>query len=143
MIPSKAHWSDVGYDLTALEKYSDDYGNIVYDTKLAIEVPAGYAGLLFPRSSISKKALALANAVGVIDPGYTGSIILKLKPTIYYDSRKEDEPEEYEVGDKVGQLLIIKTEDIEFSEVDDLRSTARGSGGFGSSDSKIIDNLQV
>lgn len=134
MIPTKAHNSDAGYDFTAVEKYDDSFGNRVYDTKISISVPKGYVGLLFPRSSISKKTQTLANAVGVLDPGYIGNIIFKFKPTPYYTTRDDDEVFEYEVGDKIGQLIIIKTEEIEFRQVEDLSKSARGNGGFGSTD---------
>lgn len=132
MIPSKAHPSDAGFDLTAVEKYNDKYGNIVYDTKVAISIPDGYVGLLFPRSSVSKYTISLSNAVGVVDPGYIGSIILKYKPTAYYTYREENEVYEYEVGDRCGQLVILELPKIELNLVDELRSSARGTGGFGS-----------
>lgn len=136
MIPSKAHQSDAGYDLTAIDKYYDEYGNIVYDTKISISIPEKYAGFLFPRSSISKYPLALCNSVGVIDSGYTGSIILKLKPTAYFDNRSEINQFEYEVGDRIGQLIILEVPEVDFEETEQLAFTARGTGGFGSSNLK-------
>jgi dUTP pyrophosphatase len=133
VIPSKAHLSDAGYDLTAVEKYNDEYGNIVYDTKIAISIPEGFAGLLFPRSSISKIALTLSNSVGVIDSGYRGPILLKFKPTPYFTTRNEGEVFEYEVGDRVGQLVIVAVEQIQFKVVEQLTDSTRGIGGYGSS----------
>ena len=65
--PVKAHATDAGFDLTATSCYHDEEGNTVYGTGLAVEIPKGYVGLLFPRSSIAKKDLLLSNAVGVID----------------------------------------------------------------------------
>lgn len=73
---------NAGMDLTAARRWFDEYGNIVYDTGIAIEIPEGYAGYLFPRSSISKMCVALTNSVGVIDSSYRGSILLKYKPTL-------------------------------------------------------------
>ena len=65
--PVKAHASDAGFDLTATSFYVDEDGCSVYGTGLAVEIPRGYVGLLFPRSSVAKKDLLLSNAVGVID----------------------------------------------------------------------------
>ena len=70
VLPTKAHATDAGYDLYADSKSVDEYGNAVYGTGIAVEIPKGYVGLVFPRSSIFKYALALSNAVGVIDSGY-------------------------------------------------------------------------
>lgn len=136
MIPSKAHHSDAGFDLTAVEKYNDEYGNIVYDTKIAVHIPEGYVGLVYPRSSVSRYTHSLANSVGVIDSGYIGSILLKMKPTAYYSWRSENEPYEYEVGDRIGQLVIQEIPQVEFNQVDALAPSARGSHGFGSTNKK-------
>lgn len=67
VIPFYAKPGDAGMDLTATSKTFDDYGNVEYGTGLAIEIPKGHVGLIFPRSSICKQDLALTNAVGVID----------------------------------------------------------------------------
>lgn len=67
VIPSYAKSGDAGMDLVAISKIFDKYGNVEYGTGLAMEIPKGYVGLLFPRSSIFKQDLSLANAVGVID----------------------------------------------------------------------------
>ena len=67
VIPTYAKYGDAGMDLVATSKYYDDNGNIVYGTGLAFEIPKGYVGLLFPRSSNSKQQLLLSNSVGVID----------------------------------------------------------------------------
>lgn len=134
--PVKAHDSDAGFDLTSVDKYLDDYGNIVYDTGISLEIPRGYCGLIFPRSSISKTCLDLANSVGVIDPDYRGSILFKFKPTPYMVSRVDSNPFEYEIGEKIGQLVILPLPTIELQEVEQLSETVRGSGGFGSTDLK-------
>lgn len=82
VIPSYAKEGDAGMDLTAVSKTYDKYGNTVYDTGLAFEIPKGYVGLLFPRSSNSKTDLRLTNSVGVLDSGYRGSVSFKFKNTI-------------------------------------------------------------
>lgn len=67
VIPRYAKDGDAGMDLTATSKYYDENGNVCYGTGLAFEIPDGYVGLVFPRSSLCKKDLSLSNAVGVID----------------------------------------------------------------------------
>jgi dUTP pyrophosphatase len=97
---------------------------VTYDTGIAIEIPQGYVGLLFPRSSVSKTVLTLSNSVGVIDSGYRGSIMFKF--------RYPEEGPVYEVGDRVGQIIIMPYPQISFEEVEELSETERGEGGFGS-----------
>ena len=130
-VPKKAHASDAAYDLVVADGpwYNLDFDYVEYGTGIALNIPAGYVGLLFPRSSVSKTPLALANCVGVIDPGYTGEVKLRFKR--WKENRQELE---YQFGDKVGQLMIIKTEDVQWNEVQVLDSTERGTGGFGSTD---------
>ena len=134
IIPSYAKYGDAGLDLTAVSKEFDKDGNVVYDTGLAFEIPDGYVGLLFPRSSISKADIILTNSVGVIDSGYRGTIMFKFKPIPYFsDIRKSmDDHIEYGVGDRIGQILIIPYPKIKLEEVEELSSTERGSGGYGS-----------
>jgi dUTP pyrophosphatase len=125
VIPVYAKSGDAGLDLVAIsEEWTEDNGMVTYDTGLAIEIPEGHVGLLFPRSSVSKTILTLANSVGVIDSGYRGSIMLKF--------RYPEEGMVYEVGEKVGQIIILPYPQITFEEVDELSSTDRGEGGFGS-----------
>ena len=66
-IPKYAKSGDAAMDIVATTKWYDELGNVCYGTGLAFEIPEGYVGLLFPRSSICKTELSLANAVGVID----------------------------------------------------------------------------
>lgn len=131
--PSYAKEGDGGMDLTCIsEEWNETNTMVTYDIGIAVEIPKGYVGLLFPRSSISKTALILANSVGVIDSGYRGSIMLKFKY-----------PEEgmvYDIGDRVGQLVILPYPQIEFEEVKELEETERGTGGFGSTDGPTIIN---
>ena len=126
VIPSYLKNGDAGMDLTAVSKgYDIECDTFNYGTGLAIEIPFGYVGLLFPRSSISKKDLSLSNAVGVIDSGYRGEIIFKF--TEIGDSLKY-----YALGDRIGQLIILPYPQIQFQEVDELSETERGIGGYGS-----------
>ena len=125
VIPVYAKPGDAGLDLVAIrEEWNDENTMVTYDTGLAIEIPEGHVGLLFPRSSVSKTELTLANSVGVIDSGYRGPIMFKF--------RYLDEGMVYDVGDKIGQILIVPYPQITFEEVDELSSTDRGEGGFGS-----------
>lgn len=126
VIPSYAKEGDAGLDLTAVTKDVDSYGNIVYGTGLAFEIPTGYVGLVFPRSSNSKKDLWLTNSVGVIDSGYRGEVTFKYRPV-------DLEERIYHVGERVGQLIIMPYPHIEFEEVEELSDTERGCGGYGSS----------
>lgn len=132
VLPTKAHPTDAGYDLTAtrITQELDEARKLllVYHTDLAVEIPIGCVGLIFMRSSVSKTSLTLANAVGVIDSGYRGELILKYKVTT------DALPRVYEPGEKVGQLVIVPyyVADAEF--VPELSSTDRGEGGFGSTD---------
>lgn len=84
VIPQRAHQTDAGFDLVATSRIFDKDGNATYGTGIAVEIPEGYMGLVFPRSSIAKKDLALSNSVGIIDSGYRGEILAKFKPTLLY-----------------------------------------------------------
>ena len=126
-MPSKAHPTDAGFDLTAVSVDEDKVRGIVtYHTGIALEIPDGHVGLLFPRSSVYKHQLSLSNSVGVIDSGYRGEILFKFRICKPHISR-------YSVGDRIGQLIIIPYPDVEFSECDELSETDRGKGGYGSS----------
>lgn len=89
VIPTKAHPTDAGFDLVATSRVFDKEGNITYGTGLAFEIPEGYAGFLFPRSSISKKDLMLSNGVGIIDSHFRGEVMAKFKPTLVVVNRPE------------------------------------------------------
>ena len=138
VVPAYAKEGDAGLDFTAVEISKDNVGNITYHTGLAVEIPQGYVGLLFPRSSINKKQQFLTNCVGVIDSGYRGEIMAKFKPVMgSYDTILElFESNEYQVGDRIVQMIIIPYPQIEFEEVEELSETDRGYGGFGSTNHK-------
>lgn len=127
-LPEYAKDGDAGMDLVAIDSYKNhDYKFIEYGTGIAVEIPEGYVGLIYPRSSISKTSHTLANSVGVIDSGYTGEIKLRMR----YVEEREDM--EYTFGDRIGQLIIMPIPTIEIEEVEELKETKRGSSGFGSS----------
>lgn len=125
VIPSIAKPGDAGMDLTAVSQSVDADTNMIYHIGIAVEIPEGYVGLLFPRSSNSKKDLLLSNSVGVIDSGYRGELMVKFK-------KLQTFPKHYEVGERVAQLVIIEIPKVTVSEVDELSSSERGEGGFGS-----------
>lgn len=123
--PTKAHPTDAGADLTATSKKWDDEKQCwIYGTGIATEIPDGYVGLIFPRSSIRKYGLALSNSVGVIDSGYRGEIMCSFKPSGTCPT--------YNIGDKVAQLIIMPYPEIIYTEVTELTETDRGEGGHGS-----------
>jgi len=126
--PTYAHGGDACVDLTAIARSHDESGSIItYNTGLAFEIPEGYVGLLFPRSSIYKSAMSLSNSVGVIDSGFIGEILFKFR------SHGHGIHLVYNVGDRVGQLMIVPIPKIEYEEVlGELSDTSRGTGGFGS-----------
>ena len=126
VIPTYSKEGDAGMDLVATKILSDTTFDITYGIDLAMEIPNGFVGLVFPRSSIRKYDLILSNSVGVIDSGYRGEIQATFKKTNGLDSIS------YNVGDRIAQIMIIPHPPIEFDEVDELSDTQRGEGGFGS-----------
>ena len=126
VIPSYAKDGDAGMDLVATRIISNTTFDVSYGTDLAMEIPNGFVGLVFPRSSIRKYDLTLSNSVGVIDSGYRGELQATFKKTNGLDSLA------YKVGDRIAQIMIIPHPPIEFEEADELSDTERGEGGFGS-----------
>ena len=128
--PNYATSGDAGMDVTAIGHRIDAKHNFIeYHTGLALEIPEGYVGLLFPRSSVSKMDVSLANCVGVVDSGYRGEITFRYKfdSDSYFANVKR-----YQDGDRVGQLVIIPYPEIELEEVNHLTTSSRGYGGYGS-----------
>lgn len=126
-LPTKTHTWDAGYDLKARKETSvfpQDTEFIL--TGVCVEIPVGYVGLLFPRSSISKTPLRMANSVGVIDSGFTGEIKVPLYNTSEVEIRDIDKYE------RIAQLVIVPLADVSLEIVDELEDTERGTGGFGS-----------
>ena len=138
-IPSYAKSGDAGMDVIATSIISDTPTQITYGLGIALEIPKGFVGLVFPRSSIRKTGLQLSNSVGVIDSGYRGELQATFNKLFggeaMYDEMKvkETQPNDfYKVGDRVAQIMIIPHPEVEFSEVDELSDSERGEGGFGS-----------
>lgn len=130
VMPVRAHKSDAGLDLTCtrINTGINDCGQLmlIYHTDLAVEIPEGHVGLLFPRSSIYKKSLAQTNSVGVIDAGYRGEIMAVFKTTT------DVVPAIYKEGERFCQLVIVPIPDIDVVEVEELSATDRQEDGFGS-----------
>lgn len=158
VIPTYAHATDAGLDLTATSVKRDFAKDVfIYGTGLAIEIPKGYVGLLFPRSSNRNTEAYMTNHVGVIDSGYRGEVMVCYKnrtSTVIRDNLSdvitdfyETQPYNvenmlddgrrvtkapYKVGDRIAQLIIIPYPCIEFEEVDELSDSDRGANGHGS-----------
>lgn len=175
VMPAKAHASDAGYDLTAVSRVFAADGTATYGTGLAFEIPAGYVGLIFPRSSVYKQDQHQTNCVSVIDSGYRGEVVLKFKPTLIYadkpefgvwtddamhhDGSDQTDPDTqqvtfhgrdasypdiregylphpfraYEVGERIGQIIIMPYPEVEYEFADELSESDRGTTGFGDS----------
>lgn len=127
-LPSYAKEGDAGLDV-----YSIDNGTInrihdfiEYKTGLACEIPPGFVGLLFPRSSVSNYSLVLCNSVGVLDSGFRGEIKVRFK------GLGDGETNRYRRHDRIGQLLILPYPKIIpcWSEI--LTESTRGEDGYGS-----------
>ena len=129
VIPKYAKPGDAGLDLTAVEILNESNYQITYNIGLAIEIPEGYVGLIFPRSSIRNTNLSMSNAVGVIDSGYRGSI----QATFNFHSNIYEKDVPYSIGDRIAQLIILPYPQIELIESEELSTTERNTGGFGSS----------
>ena len=133
VIPKYAKEGDAGMDFTAISAqiYKD---RVEYGTGLAIEIPEGYVGLIFPRSSIFKTGQTLSNSVGVIDSGYRGEIKF-----VFYTKTDRNAggglyatTDCYEVGQRIGQIIIVPYPEVEFEEVEELETSERGDQGYGS-----------
>ena len=130
-LPIKGSPEAACFDLHVASWTTDIHGYVVY-TGSAIAMPPGYGMLVFPRSGISTAyGLSLRNGTGVIDSDYRGEIILKLNKC-YTESLKTVEEEILQPGSRIAQAMIIWLPDIKLIEVDDLPSSFRGTGGFGS-----------
>ncbi|HUM41591.1 MAG TPA: dUTP diphosphatase [Fervidobacterium sp.] len=136
--PKYSRDGDAGIDLTAMTKkieYVNNQCQYVYGTGIAVEIPEGYVGLIFPRSSIVKTNMTLGNAVGVIDSNFRGEITARFNTVNENHSYNLEVGHigSYNPGDRICQLLIIPYPAIDLVEVDELSSTERGDQGYGSS----------
>ena len=124
--PKYAKESDAGMDLVATEIISNTTFQVTYGLGIAVEIPDGMVGLVFPRSSIRNTELTLSNSVGVIDAGYRGELQATFNKLNGFESVA------YKVGDRVAQIVIVPHPIVQFVEVDELSESKRGEGGFGS-----------
>jgi dUTP pyrophosphatase len=125
--PKFGKQGDAGADLVATSVDLSRDGQVVYGTGIAVEIPEGMVGLVFPRSSVRNYNLSMANSVGVIDSGYRGEIMV----TFNFNSRTPDNTI-YQVSDRIAQLVIMPVPLIQYKEVDELSETQRGTDGHGS-----------
>lgn len=127
--PAYAHPGDAGLDLRATEAGTlAPFERALVPCGFAMAIPEGHAGLVIPRSGLAAKhGVSIVNAPGLIDSGYRGEIKVSL---VNLDSR---EPFSYEIGDRIAQLVIIRTPEITLHNTYELPETARGGQGFGSS----------
>jgi dUTP pyrophosphatase len=127
-LPSYAHPGDAGADLqTTVDVTLAPGERRLVPTGIAIAVPEGYVGLVHPRSGLAHRhGLSVVNAPGTIDAGYRGEVqvcLVNLDPTTPITLKR---------GDRIAQLVVQRFEKADFVEVAELESTARGSGGYGS-----------
>ena len=122
VLPSYAKEGDGAMDIVAIDRNITEKF-VEYRTGLALEIPKGYVCLIFPRSSITKKDLTLKNSVGVLDSGYRGELILRFQ---------KFGQDIYDIGDRVGQIMIIPYPSVKIQEVENLSDSSRGKDGFGS-----------
>ena len=128
-VPSQKHASDIGYDISASDNVTLKSNEVtLVNTGIAISLPQQCAGFVLPRSGLSTKhKITLINSPGLIDPGYTGELLV---PLMNHGGK------DYEIksGDRIAQLVLVNTHDVDFKVVDLLPETDRSSGGFGSTD---------
>ncbi len=128
-LPSRAHRGDAGLDLHAAEPAVIAAGErAAVGTGIAVEVPAGHAGLVLPRSGLAlRHGIALVNSPGLVDAGYRGEVRVLLLNT------DRERPFELAPGDRIAQLLVVAFAATEIVEAPELGESERGAGGFGSS----------
>ncbi len=128
-VPSQKHASDIGYDISASDDVTLKSNEVtLVSTGIAINLPQQCAGFVLPRSGLSTKhKITLINSPGLIDPGYTGELLV---PLMNYGNKDYD----IKAGDRIAQLVLVNTHGVDFKVVDSLPETDRSSGGFGSTD---------
>lgn len=130
MPPKYAKDGNAGMDIIATRIINENIFQIRFGTGIAIEIPEGYVGLVFPRSSIRNYDMNMSNSVGIIDSTYRGEIQVTFNKLDVDHNECSDEY--YQIGDKVAQLIIMPYPKIEFKVVEELSSTERGHNGHGS-----------
>lgn len=128
-IPTRGTQEAAGFDLYVINKEEvkiEPGETAMLETGIALQLPDGYFGAIFPRSGLStKRGLSLINSVGVIDSDYRGEIMVGLH-------NYSNETQFVAPGERVAQLILLKYNPINFVEVNELEDTKRGKGGFGS-----------
>lgn len=125
VVPAYAKPGDAGLDLTATSaEFDPATRRLKVGYGLAMEIPEGHVGLIFPRSSVHKTGLVLSNCVGVVDSGYRGEVC-----SVFYVPAGA---KPYAVGERCAQLIVMPFPKMRIIEADELSATARGTGGFGS-----------
>ena len=138
ILPTRANQSDAGLDMyvNSIEKDTEK-GIVTYNLGVSLEIPEGFFGLLFPRSSVFKYDLSMTNSVGVIDSGYRGEVKAKFRIPDWESKFSKrgighSNPELYEIGDRCCQLIILPCYHFPVVDVDSLSDSDRGEGGYGS-----------
>lgn len=126
--PSFAKDGDAGADLTVATSQWVNENKIRYFFGIAVEIPRGFVGLIFPRSSLHKTGMLLSNCVGVIDSGYRGEIT-----AVFHVGQFHEEAPIYSEGERACQLVIVEIPTVEYVQANSLSDTERGTGGYGSS----------
>ena len=128
-VPSRKHDSDIGYDISSsIDVLIRSKEVQLINTGIAINLPNQCAGFVLPRSGLaSKHKITLINSPGLVDPGYTGELMV---PLINHGSSDY----QIQIGDRIAQLVLINTNSVEFKIVKNLPDTDRSTGGFGSTD---------
>lgn len=131
VVPARAYDGDAGVDLHALDGLTLGPGERAsVGTGIAVEIPAGQAGLVLPRSGLAMRhGIALVNAPGLIDAGYRGELRVLLLNT------DRSQACEIAAGDRIAQLVLVSVNAAPVEAVEELSESERGSGGFGSSGS--------
>jgi len=128
-LPAAQHEGDAGYDLRAREDtvLAPGGGRAAIPTGVAVAIPAGYAGLVLPRSGLAlRHGVTCLNAPGLIDAGFRDEVRVIL---VNHDPA---EPFKVARGDRIAQLVVLRVEAVEWAVVGELDDTSRGTGGFGS-----------
>ena len=124
VLPKQGTPGSAGFDLTATGMETIDMFHTRYRTGIAVEIPEGHVGLIFPRSSCYKNGMLLTNCVGVIDSDYRGEICVVFLSTCTGI--------QYKVGDRIAQMIILPIPAIKYQFSEELSTTERGTGGYGS-----------
>jgi dUTP pyrophosphatase len=149
-LPVRAHDTDACFDVVAVSRFIDQ-GYIKYGLGFATEIPAGWAGYIYPRSSISNTDLALCNSIAIIDSDYRGEwqarfryLPQMIKAGFSYNGNPDADEYNitmmerhayarlYQVGDRIAQIRFAPLPAYELMLADELNDTQRGGGGFGS-----------